>query len=176
MLEKLESAPDASKSTLLESIEGKIVDLQSLLRSVRDQRETGVVPQQVAPVAYGGRGGRGYNPIRGRGRGATYYPQHSGRGRGRGRDYEDGWGSGRGQGQGRHGGRGGENQHPGYLAVDNRTRSIVVFQPPEGFQASAQEHFGRLVHGTPHHTAPSSLFSTFADCESVLFGSLINVN
>jgi hypothetical protein len=157
MLEKLESAPDASKSTLLESIEGKIVDLQSLLRSVRDQRETGVVPQQVAPVAYGGRGGRGYNPIRGRGRGATHYPQHSGRGRGR--DYEDGWRSGRGQGQGRHGGRGGENQHPGYLAVDNRTRSIVVFQPPEGFQASAHEHFGRLVHGTQHHITQHLLHS-----------------
>jgi hypothetical protein len=144
MLEKLESSPDASKSTLLESIEGKIVDLQSLLRSVRDQRETGVVPHQVAPVAYGGRGGRGYNAVRGRGRGATYYPQqHSSSGRGRGRGYEDGWGSGRGQGQGRFGGRGAEHQHPGYLAVDNRTRSIVVFQPPEGFHASAQEHFGR---------------------------------
>ena len=137
MLEKLESSPDnVTKTNLLESIEGKIVDLQSQLRLVKDQRETGVVPQQMMPPAYGGRGGRGYSS--GRGRGGSYPPQYAGRGRG---FTEDSWGAGRGRG--RFGGRGG--RHPGYVAIDLRTRSINVFQPPEGFDASAKEHFGRYV-------------------------------
>ena len=198
MLEKLESSADnPSKTTLLENIESKIVDLQSLLRGVRDQRETGTVPQQAAPTVYGGRGGgqgggpggRGYAPARGRGRG--YYPQYAGNTgyegagyAGRGRGYEEdggrGMGGGRGRGRGRFDGRGaiggrgevrgageegpipgrtgaagggtgggaagGEGgSHPGFTSIDNRAKSLVVFQPPEGFEKSAMEHFSRLA-------------------------------
>jgi hypothetical protein len=35
--------------------------------------------------------------------------------------------------------------HPGFMTIDNRTRSLLVSQPPEGFDASALEHFSRLV-------------------------------
>jgi hypothetical protein len=35
--------------------------------------------------------------------------------------------------------------HPGFMTIDNRTRSLIVSQPPEGFDASALEHFSRLV-------------------------------
>jgi hypothetical protein len=31
------------------------------------------------------------------------------------------------------------------MTIDNRTRSLIVSQPPEGFDASALEHFSRLV-------------------------------
>ena len=59
MLAKLEAASDDTSRTMQESIEGKIVDLQSQLRLVRDQRETGVVPQKAVMPSQGGRGGRG---------------------------------------------------------------------------------------------------------------------
>lgn len=35
--------------------------------------------------------------------------------------------------------------HPGFMTIDNRTRSLIVSQPPEGFDASALEHFSRFV-------------------------------
>lgn len=140
MLAKLEASPDcSSRMTLQESIEGKIVDLQSQLRSVRDQRETGVVPQKTVPPNQGGRGGRGNFIGRGRGRAASYYPAHNASwGRGRGFP-EDSWGAGRGRG----GFEGRATVGPGHFAIDNRTRSLVVYQSPEGFDASAQEHFSR---------------------------------
>jgi hypothetical protein len=139
MLAKLEAASDDTSRTMLESIEGKIVDLQSQLRLVRDQRETGVVPQKAVIPSQGGRGGRGSFVGRGRGRAASYYPAHNASwGRGRGFP-EDSWGAGRGSGRGR--GRSGAG--PGHLTIDNRTRSLVVFQSPEGFDVSAQEHFSR---------------------------------
>jgi hypothetical protein len=126
-----------------------MVDLQSQLRSVSEQRESGVVPQ-TAPPAYGGRG-RGYVPARGRGRGAGSYAQYSqypasqyptsytGRGSSRGRFSEDS----RGWGRGRFGGRAAAGGNPGYMTIDNRTRSLVVSQPPEGLDSSALEHFSR---------------------------------
>lgn len=120
MMGKLEClAESASTATLLENIEGKIIDLQSQLRSVREQRESGVIPQ-ATPSMYGGRGGRGYAPARGRGgRGVpSYYPQYSGRGRG---SYDEGRGRGRGysddsgRGRGRYGGRGPAASTGGYF-------------------------------------------------------------
>ena len=140
MLAKLEVSPDcSSRMTLQESIEGKIVDLQSQLRLVRDQRETGVVPQKAVVPNQGGRGGRCVG--RGRGRAATYYLPHN-TSWGRGRGFPEG---SRGAGRGRGGFEGRAVAGPGHLAVDNRTRSLVVFQSPEGFDASAQEHFSRWV-------------------------------
>ena len=69
-----------SKTDLLENIEGKVLDLQSQLRTVREERESGIAPPQVAPLSFGGRGGRG----RGRGRSQLqsggYYPHYAGRG------------------------------------------------------------------------------------------------
>ena len=140
MLAKLEVSPDSSsRMTLQESIEGKIVDLQSQLMLVRDQRETGVVPQKAVLPIHGGRGGRGNFVGRGRGRAASYYPAHSASW-GRGRGFPE---ASRGAGRGRGGFEGRAEAGPGNLAVDNRTRSLVVFQSPEGFDVSAQEHFSR---------------------------------
>ena len=143
MLAKLEVSPDcSSRMDLQESIEGKIVDLQSQLRSVRDQRETGIVPQKAVQLNQGGRGGRGSFVGRGRGRAASYYPAHNaswGRGRGFAEDS-------RGGGRGRGGFEGRAMAGPGHVAIDNRTRSLVVFQSPEGFDASAQEHFSRYFY------------------------------
>lgn len=154
MLDKLESSLDnPTKTNLLENIEGKMLDLQSQLRTVREERDSGVAPQQMTLLSYRGRGGRG----RGRGRSQIqsggYYPYYTGRGEptGRGRGYyedDDGEG-GRGRGRGRFGGRGagagvgrGRGQ-AGFTTIDNRTKSLVVIQPPEGFNISAQEHFQR---------------------------------
>ena len=154
MLDKLESSPDnPSKSDLLENIEGKVLDLQSQLRTVREERESGIAPPQVTPLSFGGRGGRG----RGRGRSQLqsggYYPHYAGRGeptgRGRGYSQDDDGEGGRGRGRGRFGGRGaaagpgrGRGQ-AGFTTIDNRTRSLVVILPPEGFDSSAKEHFER---------------------------------
>ena len=179
MIDKLESSADnLTKSNLLENIEGKILDLQSQLRSVKEQRETGVVPQPVAVSVYGGRGrGRGRGVGSGPGSGFSgYYPQYGGRaeystgegggrGRGSGRGFygddessggRDSGGRGSGRGRGRFSGRGvdpgssgrghpGHPGHPGsgYTTIDNRTKNLVIYQPPDGFQASAQEHFSR---------------------------------
>lgn len=158
MIAKLETSTDnLAKADLLENIEGKILDLQSQLRSVRDQRETGVVPQQVVPPVYGGRGGRGRGRGQGQGQSMGYHPYNAGRGEytGRGREYledEDSGGRGRGRGRGRFGGRGAiaaasaGRSRVGFTTIDNRTKSLVVVQPPEGFTSSAQEHFKRLSH------------------------------
>jgi hypothetical protein len=67
------------KSKMMDTIEEKIMSLQSQLQEVRQQRETGNLPSTVtaAPPTFAGRGrGRG-REMRGRGRAA--------RGRGRGR-------------------------------------------------------------------------------------------
>ena len=100
LLDKLEAATeeDPSKEALLQSIEVKIVDLQSQLRAVKDQRESGSIPQPtgggVVATRGGvarGRGGR-FSAPRGGGRGrfgGGYYPTHSFAPRGRGKQGEE---------------------------------------------------------------------------------------
>eukprot|EP00981_Chlorochromonas_danica_P001849 scaffold386_cov174-Ochromonas_danica.AAC.23 len=98
MVEKLEASPDSeSKAALLHKLEGKIVDLQGQLRTVRDELNKPVGASNVAekmsppPKFMGrgrGRGGRGYypnqnayNPGRAYGRGGrAFYGRMNGRG------------------------------------------------------------------------------------------------
>lgn len=98
MVEKLEASHDSeSKTTLLQKLEGKIVDLQGQLRTVRDELNKPIGASNVAekmsppPKFMGrgrGRGGRGYYPNQnaynagrayGRG-GRAFYGRMNGRG------------------------------------------------------------------------------------------------
>jgi hypothetical protein len=71
MMNKLETVPSGAaddKSRMMETIESKIMSLQSQLREVRQQRETGTMPRD--PASGGGRAYRGGGrAVRGRGRG-----------------------------------------------------------------------------------------------------------
>eukprot|EP01034_Spumella_vulgaris_P024758 gene24758-31135_t len=82
MMEQLEAAGESeSRAKVLQNLEGKIVDLQSQLRTVRQQLEKGFAPEPIsaAPAILSPYAS---NPFRGggRGRGGGRFQQSSGRG------------------------------------------------------------------------------------------------
>lgn len=91
MMEKLESSEESdTKTSLLQNLENKIVDLQAQLRTVRDQMEKGVssLEKSVFPAAtaaaaapMGAGGGRGFPGGRFYG-GRAGFVARGGRGRG----------------------------------------------------------------------------------------------
>lgn len=88
MVDKLEAQEDSeSKSTLLQKLETKIVELQGQLRTVRTELSGGgaVADKMSPPPKFnaGGRGGRGA----GRGYQGAGYAPYPARGYGRGRGY-----------------------------------------------------------------------------------------
>lgn len=101
MIKKIEGN---SNSNLLENLEGKVMDIQAQLKAIKDQRASGIIPQQVEPVYNSNQGGRGgyggsfsgdrssgYNSYSGRSsRGGKFpYRGYSGRG---GRNFSSGRG------------------------------------------------------------------------------------
>ena len=155
MMDKLENADnDPSKAALLENIEGKLMDLQIQLRTVKDQRDSGIIGTASSAGGIGGSagsggGGRGRG-LASRGRGYGYAAPGGGRGRGRaygGSGWEESYG-GR-SGRGRVGGRTGVGSvltaPVGFMVQDNRVRTLVVSQPPTGFEVSVREHFSRYI-------------------------------
>jgi hypothetical protein len=102
MMEQLENSPDSeSKAQLVQNLESKVVDLQSQLRVVREQIETGALadkqsppPASKYPAFYGApRGG-----VSGGRRGGGRFPYYAGR-----------YPSAAARGFGRGGGRGGRS-------------------------------------------------------------------
>jgi hypothetical protein len=71
-----------SNSTLLENLEGKVMDIQAQLKAIKDQRASGIVPQvqHVYNSNQGGRGGYGGGYSGGRSGGYNSYSGRSSRG------------------------------------------------------------------------------------------------
>jgi hypothetical protein len=57
--------------------------------------------------------------------------------------FQGGRGAGAAVGRGGGRGRGGGGGAPDHIVVDNRTRTILVSEVPEGFDASKDAHFAR---------------------------------
>jgi hypothetical protein len=115
------SSNGEDKNKMMDTIEEKIMSLQSQLQEVRQQRETGNLPtssqasSQGAHPGRGGRGGRG-REFRGRGRAL--------RGRGRGRFLAN-------------------------KSLDLRSKAIILTSPPPGLTQSAHQHFSRSFPSSP---------------------------
>lgn len=143
MITLLSKIPSDKNTSTIEELESKIVDLQSQLRVIQEQQETGTL-QAAQPVQQsssdstfsGGRGGRGGRGASfGRfGRGFTPYAGRSG-------------GSGRMGGRWHPGGRGGSVASKN-MSIDNRPRSLLVpasewIQLPATFTANVKTHFSK---------------------------------
>lgn len=141
MITLLNKTPSDKNTSTIEELESKIVDLQSQLRVIQEQRETGALQaaqqaqqsQQAADMAGGGRGGRG----------------RGGAGFGR---FGRGFAPYAGRGVGRMGGRwfpaGGRGAPPKNMSIDNRPRSLLVpasewTQLPSTFTANVKSHFSK---------------------------------
>jgi hypothetical protein len=123
---QLGSGGGEDKSKMMDTIEEKIMSLQSQLQEVRQQRETGNLPTNISggsSQALTGRGGRGRGrEARGRGR--------SIRGRGRGRFLAN-------------------------KSLDLRSKAIILTSPPPGLTQSAHQHFSRSPYpSSPYLTSP----------------------
>lgn len=104
------------KIKMIDTIEEKIMSLQSQLQEVRQQRETGNLPSNLTS--------------------SSTYQSVGGRGRGRGREI-------RGRGRvlrGRGRGRFSTNK-----SFDIRSKAIIVTDPPPGFIQSSHQYFSKYV-------------------------------
>ncbi|CAE7769470.1 unnamed protein product, partial [Symbiodinium microadriaticum] len=118
MMSKLEALPASAgedKGKMMETLEGKIMAVQSSLRDLRRQQETGVLPRGEGVDEAGG---RGVGAARGGYRGAGGRYAARGRGRGRGRSYV------------------GINK-----SIDLRSKSLLVSNAPQELRESAHQHF-----------------------------------
>jgi hypothetical protein len=112
---------------MMDTIEEKIMSLQSQLQEVRQQRETGNLPSTV-----------------------TAAPPHStfaGRGRGRGREIRGRGRAMRGRGRGRF---------VSNKSLDLRSKSLILTDAPAGLTQSAHQHFSRSLPPSTLPAAPSS--------------------
>ena len=125
------SSESAGSAKMLETVESKLVQLQSQLQALRDQHERGDGASAGDSQGGADRGAAGRGRGRGRavrgggrfaGRGAPWAASSPGRGRGRGA------------------------VRLGNQSIDHRPRALVVESPPSDFVHIAESHFSRYEH------------------------------
>ena len=121
-------ATEGSRS-LIETIESKLLDLQSKLRTLQESKDKSTIGPSGAPPQQQTAGGSFYP----RGGSSFYGRGSSGRGR-----FDSG---ARGTGSAGRGGRGG--RVTGNLTLDNRTKTLLVSNSPVEFEKHAAAHFAR---------------------------------
>lgn len=125
MISKISALEDSEKNrSLIEGIESKLLDVQSKLRALHDEKNktTAASLSSSAPPSVTAQGSSG--GFRGRGRGGRFAFDASRGGRGGGRA---------------RGNRGGN------MSLDTRPKSLLISNAPEGFDKQAAAHFGRYL-------------------------------